>query len=534
MKFSSVLAGAALVGSALADVDPIVIKGSKFFYKTNGTEFFMRGVAYQQEVGTHGAISGDKYQDPLADVEACKRDIPLLQELGTNTIRVYAVDPEADHEECMQMLQDAGIYVVADLSEPGTSIITDDPKWDDVLYARYTSVVDMMSKYPNTLGFFAGNEVSNNKTNTPASAFVKAAVRDMKAYIKQKNYRPMGVGYATNDDGKIREDLADYFNCGTVEDSIDFWGYNIYSWCDPSTYEESGYDARTKEFADYSVPVFFAEYGCNKNRPRLFNDAAALYSDKMTSVWSGGIVYMYFQEANDYGLVKLDGDKATKMSDFENLADKIAKADPSGVQMDSYTPTNTALRSCPTIGDTWQASETLPPTPNQELCSCMSKSLSCVVSDSVKTEDLKDLFDTVCGYGDSCVGINPDATKGVYGAYSMCSDKEKLSFAFDTYYQSQLSKGNGDNACDFDGAATKQTATEAEGTCKDLMSQAGSDGTGTVTSAPSGVAGSGDSSETSTGAASNLMVAPEFNFGMLKLGAYLVSAAMAGAGLILL
>jgi endo-1,4-beta-mannosidase len=256
---------------------------------------------------TGSADSDVMYNDPLADSAACRRDVPLLKELGTNTIRVYAVDPTANHDECMQLFDSAGIYVVADLSEPKLSIIRSDPKWNDDLYERYTAVIDELQKYDNVLGFFAGNEVTNNATNTGASAFVKAAVRDTKAYIKSKGYREMGVGYATNDDTEIRDALTDYFNCNSKEESVDFWGYNIYSWCGDSTYEESGFDKVVEDFSTYSVPVFFAEYGCNEVQPRKFTEVRAIYGPQMTPVLSGGIVYMFHQEANDYGKHALQG-----------------------------------------------------------------------------------------------------------------------------------------------------------------------------------------------------------------------------------
>jgi hypothetical protein len=253
-------------------------------------------------VSTNGTTSGTStFTDPLADKAGCTRDIPILKELGTNVIRVYAINASLDHSACMQMLNDAGIYLIQDLSNPSSSINRNSPTWTTELFAEYASVVDALANYTNVLGFFAGNEVSNEVNNTNASAFVKAAVRDIKSYIKAKNYRKIGVGYATNDDAAIRIPLAHYFNCGDADSAIDFWGYNIYSWCGASSYTESGYDQRTLEFANYSVPAFFAEYGCNTVQPRQFTEVQAIYGKNMTPVWSGGIVYMYFQEANDYG-----------------------------------------------------------------------------------------------------------------------------------------------------------------------------------------------------------------------------------------
>lgn len=285
-----------------------ITQGQYFFYSSNGTQFFIKGVAYQQGIGPGGTAEGNQatFIDSLADTASCQRDIPFLQELGTNTIRVYAIDPKADHQVCMTALADAGIYVIADLSVPGESVERDNPSWNTDLFARYQGVIDNLGQYPNTIGFFAGNEVTNNKTNTAASAFIKAAVRDSKGYIQSKNFgRWLGVGYATNDDAETRDNLANYFNCGQDQASaVDFWGYNIYEWCGQSTFESSGYQERTQAFANYSVPAFFSEYGCNNpggGESRIWQETGVLYSDQMNKVWSGGMVYEYFQEQNDFG-----------------------------------------------------------------------------------------------------------------------------------------------------------------------------------------------------------------------------------------
>ncbi|KAJ4324902.1 hypothetical protein N0V94_000956 [Neodidymelliopsis sp. IMI 364377] len=530
------IAATALLAGVHAAVDPIVIKGSKFFYKSNGTQFFMKGVAYQQEINSNTTSTDTddlNITDPLADSTACKRDITYLKKLNTNTIRVYAIDPKKDHKDCMNALADAGIYVVADLSEPGNSINRDDAEWTTTLYSRYTSVIDELMKYDNTLGFFAGNEVSNQPNNTLASAFVKAAVRDSKAYIKSKNYREVGVGYATNDDADIRENLANFFDCGNSDEAIDFWGYNIYSWCGDSSFEKSGFDVRTKEFEKYNVPVFFAEYGCNTPRPRLFTEVGALYGDDMTGVWSGGIVYMYFEEENEFGLATVKDGKVTTNKDFDNLSKQIAKATPSGVKMADYKPSNTAAASCPKVtAGTWEAeSSPLPPTANSQLCGCMMDTLSCVVADKTDEDDFGDMFGFVCGLKDGqyCAGINRNITAGAYGSYGMCSAKEQLSFAVNAYAKA-VSGG-----CSFKGKATTKsaTATPTASGCANLLKEVGAAGTGSVTSAPKASGSGSGSSADSTGAASGL-TAPGLNSGAMGLGMYVLGAVASGMAMILL
>lgn len=161
----------------------------------------------------------------------------------------------------------------------------------------------------------------------------------------------------------------------------------------------------------------------------------------------------------------------------------------------------------------------------------MMDSLTCVVKDDISQKELGKLFGVVCGYG-VCDGIAANGTTGKYGAYSMCAAKEQLSFAMNKYYEEQVAKGNGAQACDFGGAATTKSAVTPTGTCKDLMSQAGADGTGTVTSAPT--AGGATAAAASEGAAGPMVAPTAVNFGMLQLGAYIITAFIAGVGMILL
>lgn len=408
-------------------------------------------VAYQPR----NELSEDrtKISDPLIDEAACSRDAQLMQKLGLNVVRVYEVDPSKNHDACMKAFSDAGLYLLLDIATPKFSINRKDPEYDTRLYDAYTKTVDAFAKYDNVLAFVAGNEVTNDKTNTLASAYVKAAVRDVKKFIKSTQKRYIPVGYASNDDEYIRDAIKDYFACGEADEQVDFYGVNMYEWCGESTFQKSGYADRTKEFAKYNKPVFLSEYGCNLVTPRQFTEVEAIYGPDMTDVWSGGVVYEWSQENNNYGLVKISNNDAQPLEDYRNLQQVLSKVNPKGVKMDAVSEQPTP--ECPGQNDNWKASTKLPPTPSQGACQCMQDNLSCVASDKVSNSSggnssssaLGDQIDTLCGMV-SCEDISGNAEKGKYGAYSFCSGTEKLSWLYNLYTQK-----NKDGNCDFNGYA---------------------------------------------------------------------------------
>jgi len=338
-----------------ANTPPVTVQGNAFF--AGGKRFYIRGVDYLP--GGAAAAS-----DPIADATGCARDVAEFIKLGINTVRVYTVDNSASHDACMKLLADAGIYLALDVNSPMYSLNRLNEESIQISYnAAYLqsifATIDVFAKYDNTLLFFSANEVINDNATSFAAPYIKAVTRDMRSYLSARGYRKVPVGYSAADVSENRFQMAQYMNCGDDAIRSDFFAFNDYSWCDPSTFTTSGWDQKVAQFKDYSIPLFLSEFGCNTNT-RQFNEVASLYSTDMTAVYSGGLVYEYSQEASNYGLVDLTGGKLTELKDFATLQAAYAKTTaPSG---DGGYKTSGTASTCPPINEpSWAVGTTLIP-----------------------------------------------------------------------------------------------------------------------------------------------------------------------------
>ncbi|TKX25457.1 hypothetical protein C1H76_2105 [Elsinoe australis] len=336
MVHQSILQSAALLlattTSVLAALPPIQVRGSNFVDSSTGERFAVLGVDYQP--GGQGAYGTGK-GDPLSDPDACLRDAVIMQRLGVNTIRCYNIDSSLNHDQCMSIFDMAGIYVVLDVNSPlaGESIDRSNPAgtYTSDYLSHIFAVVEAFKNYPNLLAFFAGNEVINDlptaKDNPPV---MRAVQRDLKNYIAKHSPRTIPVGYSAADVREILQDTWAYVQCNNNNDnsSADFFGLNSYSWCGgDATFDSSGYDDLVKMFASTSIPIFFSEYGCNEVMPRVFDEVQALYGPNMTTL-SGGLIYEYSSEGNNYGLVTINSNGSVNLgTDFVNLLGQYNKVD---------------------------------------------------------------------------------------------------------------------------------------------------------------------------------------------------------------
>ncbi|KAF2873420.1 Glucanosyltransferase-domain-containing protein [Massariosphaeria phaeospora] len=345
IRFSALLVG--LFAAIASAVHPVDVRGQEFVDTVTNKRVMIIGADYQPG-GQAGYGDG---KDALSDGAVCLRDAALLQRLGANTIRVYNVDPTLNHDECASIFNAVGIYMIIDVNSPfgGESLNRDEPwtSYHKEYLARIFGVVENFKGYPNTMAFFAANEVMNDlKTAQENPKYIRAVQRDLKNYIKKHSDRPIPVGYSAADVREILEDTWAYFQCDHDDDQSrsDFFGLNSYSWCgNQATFNTAGYDVLAKMFKESAIPVFFSEYGCNEIMPRGFNEVQALYGKEMSAL-SGGLVYEYSQEESNYGLVEIEKNgTVTLRPDFDNLQAQFNKLDIALVQ--SADPSSTSIKA---------------------------------------------------------------------------------------------------------------------------------------------------------------------------------------------
>lgn len=299
--------------------------------------------------------------DPLSNGTLCLRDAALMQSLGVNTIRIYNLDPDVNHDMCVSIFNAVGIYMLIDVNSPLPLESLDPGNLEGSYSLTYLShifaVVEAFQAYPNLLGFFGGNEVMNTvATGGTVPPYLRAVTRDLKNYIKNNSPRMIPVGYSAADVSQILTDSWTYLSCDIDGDSSDpsrsdFFGLNSYSWCGPTSptanYQASGYNTIVSTFGNTSIPVFFSEYGCNKVEPRVFDEVPVIYGN-MTSVLSGGLVYEYYEEtSNNYGLVAFyDNGTAQLLVDYDNLQKQYNSLDIKALQSMNSSATSIQSPKC--------------------------------------------------------------------------------------------------------------------------------------------------------------------------------------------
>jgi len=321
---------------------PLVLEGKRFYAYDSSTDEYeyvpIRGIAYYPRPNA-GPLSQSSSVDFYTETYASrwKADIANLKELGVNAVRLYAVDPSANHDAFMCALSEAGIYVMLGLladcegcaigawvgvdAEPPTC-------YPESVRERGKFVIQSFSRYPNLLAFSAGNEVTiyaDDGEGGPREANIacqKKFLRDMREYVDgcSGSYPnavlprkiPIGV---VNWDGmstSIQQHL--YYHCRTDPDDFyepaEWFALNTYRHCDGSVTSPDdifGWQQLREDFraANLPGPVLLGEYGCRERgfptmdgfeTQRTWLQTDALYSPDYSEIFAGGFVFEYSAE----------------------------------------------------------------------------------------------------------------------------------------------------------------------------------------------------------------------------------------------
>ncbi|ODV90786.1 glycoside hydrolase family 72 protein, partial [Tortispora caseinolytica NRRL Y-17796] len=304
---------------ACTAVSAFIVREGNFFSdsKTGGTVTF-KGVVYSP--GGPPTLSSP--HDPLANSDACKRDVQTLQFLGINLIRVDYFDPYLDHAVCMNLLKEAGIQVLVDISPMVKSPTKSKSALYTKSYLKYMfESIEELAQYSNVMGVLAE---SRDLIDSLDASTIKALIRDLKHYIFQNIKQKILVGFSASIMQPNSLDLIRYFECGEDFDTVDFVILQNDRECvDQDTYK-ARFDDLRKPLSGFTVPIMLGNIGCDSFVPQTFIDLAVGCNTK-EPFFAGAIAFQYSREINGRGLVDIDHETSdvTLHKDFYNLLQRF-------------------------------------------------------------------------------------------------------------------------------------------------------------------------------------------------------------------
>jgi hypothetical protein len=292
--------------------DTIHVRG-KHLYKSDGTPFFVKGIAFPTPPEIMTAKQNYGY-----DAKSWLAILHQLRDLGLefNTIRLYRLHASVDYSEFFRGAAELGVYVIVPLtSAEGPGVLDRKlaaPKcYKSKLFVYGARAVREYLKYPNVLAGMVGNEVMNDEKAWLAAPCIRAYARDLKVFMDAMvsegvSDRTLPLIYAAQDSvtvggATVNKDAVmrltvDYLSCAeegkgaavadlTGKDSalefetfsdnkfgqspIDIYGVNIESWCS-STQDffnnpdgtPGSYYSLWQALRNSSIPIIFSEMGC--------------------------------------------------------------------------------------------------------------------------------------------------------------------------------------------------------------------------------------------------------------------------------
>lgn len=304
----------------------------------NGSPFTTKGVCYHPNpIGTtvDEYPYGDYFTADYSDIY--ERDIPYLEDLGANAIRLFGwdasanarmtagqpvvredhlffaadqraaqvcnMDMRADHSDFLNQLYDAGVYVVAGLWYDPSQACSE--SYQATFQQDFLEMVDAYQDNPAILMWVAGNEVTffNSGCMDGWYEFVNETAAAAHA-LEGENYHPVGTVILAYDT------ISSSLGIGEIEDynaqvpELDVWLVNLYPFLDgmSAPYMQEFFDdyesASTKPLliSEYGVDAF--DNGAGSVDEETQSDYVMMLYDNIDTepICSGGFIFEYSDE----------------------------------------------------------------------------------------------------------------------------------------------------------------------------------------------------------------------------------------------